>query len=165
MWYPLQSCWMYVEAQKIWWWVTLIAKFTGQHGAHLGPAGPRWAPCWLHEPYYLVSFCFVRLCLRWLLLAVLSGVKWFIYPYSSRLLHWQKSSKSYQMMVGPNKTPGHQHLHYWCVLNLSIAVQIKCSALHCCLPSFLKYAPIVRWYCYYCFHCGLLMSYDVGNLG
>ena len=21
-----------------------------QHGAHLGPIGPRWAPCWPHEP-------------------------------------------------------------------------------------------------------------------
>ena len=25
----------------------------GQQGAHLGPAGPRWAPCWPHEPCYL----------------------------------------------------------------------------------------------------------------
>ena len=24
----------------------------GQHGAHLGPDGPRWAPCWPHEPCY-----------------------------------------------------------------------------------------------------------------
>ena len=24
----------------------------GQHGAHLGPVGPRWAPFWPHEPYY-----------------------------------------------------------------------------------------------------------------
>ena len=24
----------------------------GQHGAHLCPVGPRWAPCWPHEPYY-----------------------------------------------------------------------------------------------------------------
>ena len=22
------------------------------HGAHLGPVGPRWAPCWTHEPCY-----------------------------------------------------------------------------------------------------------------
>ena len=27
----------------------------GQHGAHLGPVGPRWAPCWPHEPCYLGS--------------------------------------------------------------------------------------------------------------
>ena len=25
----------------------------GQHGAHLGPTGPRWAPCWPHEHCYL----------------------------------------------------------------------------------------------------------------
>ena len=25
----------------------------GQHGAHLGPTGPRWAPCWPYEPRYL----------------------------------------------------------------------------------------------------------------
>ena len=31
----------------------LVARFIGQHGAHLGPRGPRWAPCWLHEPCYL----------------------------------------------------------------------------------------------------------------
>ena len=28
----------------------------GQHGAHLGPVGPRWAPCWPHEPCYLGSY-------------------------------------------------------------------------------------------------------------
>ena len=28
----------------------------GQHGAHLGPVGPRWAPCWSHEPCKQGSF-------------------------------------------------------------------------------------------------------------
>ena len=28
----------------------------GQHGAHLGPVVPRWAPCWPHEPCYLGSY-------------------------------------------------------------------------------------------------------------
>ena len=33
---------------------TQIAKIAwGQHGAHLGPVGIRWAPCWPHEPCYL----------------------------------------------------------------------------------------------------------------
>ena len=27
----------------------------GQHGAHLGPTGPRWAPCQLLEPCYMGS--------------------------------------------------------------------------------------------------------------
>ena len=29
-----------------------IARLMGQHGAHLGPVGPRWAPCRPHEPCY-----------------------------------------------------------------------------------------------------------------
>ena len=33
--------------------VTLIARLMGQHGAHLGPTGPRWVSCWPHEPCYL----------------------------------------------------------------------------------------------------------------
>ena len=31
----------------------LIARFMSQCGAHLEPAGPRWAPCWPHEFFYL----------------------------------------------------------------------------------------------------------------
>ena len=31
---------------------TLIGSW-GQHGAHLGPTGPRWAPCWPHDLCYL----------------------------------------------------------------------------------------------------------------
>ena len=33
----------------------------GQHGAHLGPVGPRWAPCWSHEPCYLGCFFIANL--------------------------------------------------------------------------------------------------------
>ena len=29
-----------------------IAKFMGPTWVHLGPVGPRWAPCWPHEPCY-----------------------------------------------------------------------------------------------------------------
>ena len=36
---------------------SLIARFIGPtwgpYGAHLGPTGPRWAPCWPHELWYL----------------------------------------------------------------------------------------------------------------
>ena len=28
----------------------------GQHGAHLGPTGPMWAPCWPHEHCYLGDY-------------------------------------------------------------------------------------------------------------
>ena len=34
----------------------------GQHGAHLGPRGPRWAPCWPHELYSLRSYHMMCLC-------------------------------------------------------------------------------------------------------
>ena len=32
---------------------TLIARFMGPTWGHLGPTGPRWAPCWPHELCYL----------------------------------------------------------------------------------------------------------------
>ena len=35
------------------------------HGAHLGPTGPRWAPCWCHELCYLGGFCYNGITLNW----------------------------------------------------------------------------------------------------
>ena len=32
---------------------SLITRFMGQTWGNLGPTGPRWAPCWPHEPCYL----------------------------------------------------------------------------------------------------------------
>ena len=40
---------------------SLIARFMGATWAHLGPTGPRWAPCWPHELCYLE--CYMN---RWL---------------------------------------------------------------------------------------------------
>ena len=39
----------------------------GQHGAHLGPTGPRWTPCWPHEPCYLgtASLCSTTEIVQW----------------------------------------------------------------------------------------------------
>ena len=37
-------------------WYVIFPRYQGswgQHGAHLGPVGPRWTPCWSHEPCYL----------------------------------------------------------------------------------------------------------------
>ena len=36
---------------------TQIASSWGQHGAHLGPVGPRWPPCWPHKPCYKGIHC------------------------------------------------------------------------------------------------------------
>ena len=30
------------------------------HGANLGPVGPRWAPCWPHEPCYQGTFTLIH---------------------------------------------------------------------------------------------------------
>ena len=41
-------------------WFALLPRYQdswGPHKAHLGHVGPRWAPCWLHEPCYQASYC------------------------------------------------------------------------------------------------------------
>ena len=49
----------------VWLCTTVIARFMGEHGAHLGPTGPRWAPCWSHEICYLGNYPgLYRLCIR-----------------------------------------------------------------------------------------------------
>ena len=35
------------------WWRPWYQGPWGKHGANMGPAGPRWAPCWPNEPCYL----------------------------------------------------------------------------------------------------------------
>ena len=57
-------CCVYFKENQLWqnratclinlvsWKLPQIARFMGQHGAHLGPVGPRWALCWPHEPCY-----------------------------------------------------------------------------------------------------------------
>ena len=37
--------------------ISQIESSWGQHGAHLGPVGPRWAPCWPHKPCYQGCLC------------------------------------------------------------------------------------------------------------
>ena len=46
---------------------SLIARFMGQHGAHLGPTGPRWASCWPHEICCLGLFVVYGACFNHLL--------------------------------------------------------------------------------------------------
>ena len=50
---------------------SLMAKFMGPSWAYLGPTGPRWAPCWPHEPCSLGCFLakhpfiWQTLCVEW----------------------------------------------------------------------------------------------------
>ena len=47
------SRWVWWQWSCCNWETTMITRFMAQHGAHLGPTGPRWAPCWPHAPCYL----------------------------------------------------------------------------------------------------------------
>ena len=47
----------------------------GQHGAHLGPTGPRWAPCWPHELFYLVL---LWQQLNYFPMTTLKTIKWWV---------------------------------------------------------------------------------------
>ena len=47
--YPKTACVQHVDKEGVPRW----QGSWGQHGAHLGPTGPRWAPCWSHELCYL----------------------------------------------------------------------------------------------------------------
>ena len=55
---------------------TLKTSTWGQHGAHLGPTGPRWAPCW--PPWTLLSGYInklrVRLGVDWRLFSQISDI-------------------------------------------------------------------------------------------
>ena len=44
-----------------------IARFMGSTWTHLGPTGPRWTPCWPHEPCYQRKYIsFIPMKPQWL---------------------------------------------------------------------------------------------------
>ena len=50
------------------WLIVINNSSWGQHGSHLGPVGPSWAPCWPHEPCFLGIRCIVTpniQCIPW----------------------------------------------------------------------------------------------------
>ena len=55
----------------------------GHHGANLCPVGPRWTPCWPHEPCYQGIFtCFTKnVCYCELSLIIFAASVYFLYPY------------------------------------------------------------------------------------
>ena len=81
--------------------MSLIARFMGQHGAHLGPTGPRWAPCWPHELCYLGSTksSSINFTLQWCHM----GVKT---PRSSNLV-------VYSIACSLQKEGDYLYPHYW----------------------------------------------------
>ena len=46
------TCWYLVSIFQFYLLNTQRTGSWSHHGAHLGPVGPRWAPCWPHQPCY-----------------------------------------------------------------------------------------------------------------
>ena len=61
----------------------------GQHGAHLGPIDPRWAPCWPHEPCHK-AYRWNHVCLAAhvasSMQAKINQVKWMASQIATRLI-------------------------------------------------------------------------------
>ena len=59
-WYELSEWLIYFQfytisqhwVDAVYWYLPIKQNSWGQHGAHLGPVGPRWAPDWPHGPCY-----------------------------------------------------------------------------------------------------------------
>ena len=51
-WYEM-SWYSWCHVTSLWCELTKVTPDSKVHGAHLGTTGPRWAPCWPHEPCYL----------------------------------------------------------------------------------------------------------------
>ena len=69
----------------------------GPHGAHLGPVGPRWAPCGPHEPCYQGLSCSS--------LAIWLGLKWWL-----TFAGWQYIQSAYLTIVSMRSPLGGQKL-------------------------------------------------------
>ena len=79
-------------------------------GAHLGPVGPKWAPCWPHEPCYQGNFdthAYMRVRSRYqgqgqvITSHSICGIKWCVLPFifaSDTHVHilplWKRQSPS-----------------------------------------------------------------------
>ena len=67
---PPWSIYIVVVSWNILWYQPRWQSSWGQHGAHLGPVGPRWAPCQPHEPCYqgihfvCYRFRFFNMCMK-----------------------------------------------------------------------------------------------------
>ena len=75
----------------------------GQHGAHLGPVSPRWAPCWPHEPCY--QGCITLTSVD----TIVKGVLWYS-PESNftRTAHWTEPITYVPHLPGANNSSAPQ---------------------------------------------------------
>ena len=61
-----------------------LQSLWGQHGAYLGPVGPRWVPCWPHEPSYRGLYNPLQFLIslhviwkKWF--NIINQMKWYVY--------------------------------------------------------------------------------------
>ena len=81
--------------------ISLISVSWGQHGVHLGPTGPRWAPRWPHELCYLGYFPIVSYLIT-------EGVQVLSYGIKLFLSDWKYSNLSIRRFdsIQQNTHPG-----------------------------------------------------------
>ena len=109
----------------------------GQHGVHLGTTGPRWTPCWPHEPCYLGCFQPKRL---------------YIFGHPPILTHWRTMALT---VLPTDQWPVHPHIilatHYYCfkVITISPGVGIsieKKNLLWHRLTFIIATPSMIRWH-------------------
>ena len=91
----------------------------GQHGAHLGRTGPRWAPCW-HQETLLSG----KVSIVWLVHCV--GLESAYWPYSeiTCLAGWLSTMKSlwtYSQIDGQHIFSEYTHEMFFWIISCSLA--------------------------------------------
>ena len=100
-----------------------IQNSWGQHGAHLGPVGPRWTPCWPHRPCFqgLYGLWLTGWCWEWAIIRV--NLLWWpngqTLQYRSKYILWLKNSihfwlfgilfENFSFIIGPSLE---RHMQY-----------------------------------------------------
>ena len=105
--------------------ISLIARFMGQHGAHLSPTGPRWAPCWPHELGY--PGC-IYLYLLWILKKLSITMQKNITLFGSYWVDFCPSWTHFNIRMLPFQ---HTRTHLWRYDDLTKVLSSK-SYLLCC---------------------------------
>ena len=129
-------CWGLKRSQR--------TKFMGQHGAHLGPVGPRWAPCWPHEPCYQGSM--PLLLMSWLLVSTSHQQPWYYMCRIHRSLPCLRKDFNHLCHLNVEMTEQINKFHVIFKKNSKQRVKMEMAELHrncvmkliCLIKSFLS---------------------------
>ena len=133
-----------------------IARVMGPTWAHLGPVGPRWAPCWPHEPCYLGCQCnSTWTSLHWV---YINNVYYCLHAWTVNI--YAANMKTFLAvawaMVFGTSCLGHYRLHPWkhafWPLNLYFPLSCTTSQKQ---PDDVSFAPLKVYVLYtFVFHWG-----------